>query len=76
MQDHISDVSVSGKIMFHADGFSDMHRGKPKTTETNKQTSEPKTFSPSIRWDMIQFLIKALALAFGAGFACNDEWIC
>lgn len=73
MQDHSSDVSVSGKIMFRADGFSDMHRGKVKTTETNKQTSEPKTFSLSIRWDMIPFLIKALALAFGASFGCNDD---
>ncbi len=40
MQDHSSDVSSSGKTMFHADGFSDVHRGKQKTTE-NKQTNKP-----------------------------------
>lgn len=55
MQDHSSDVSGSGKIMFHADGFSAVHRGKQKTTETNKQTSQPKNVFPfnSLRYDSI-----------------------
>lgn len=35
-----------------------------------------KTVSLSIRWDMIPFLIKALTLTFGAGFACKYKWIC
>lgn len=55
MQDHNSDVSGSGKIMFHADGFSAVHRGKQKTKETNKQTSQPKNVFPfnSLRYDSI-----------------------
>lgn len=40
MQDNSSDVFVSGKILFHADGFSDVHRGKQKTIKTNKQTNK------------------------------------
>lgn len=46
MQDHSSDVSGPGKIMFRADGFQGVHRGKQKTTETNKQTSQPKNVFP------------------------------
>lgn len=65
MQDRSSDVFGSGKILFHADGFSDVHRGKQNTTETNKQTSQPKNILLSIHWDMIPVLIKALTLAFG-----------
>lgn len=54
----------------HAQGKTEDNRNK----QTNKQVNQ-KTFSFSIHWDMI-FLIKEWALAFGAGFASNDEWIC
>lgn len=55
MQDNSSDVFVSGKILFHADDFSDVHRGKQKTIKTNKQTSEPKNSFPfnSLRYDSL-----------------------
>lgn len=43
--------------------------------QTNKQANQ-KSFSLSIRRDMIPFLIKALTLAFSEGFVCNDEEIC
>lgn len=54
MQDHSSDVPGSGKIMFHADGFLDMHRGKQKTAETNKQANQKNAFPfNSLRYDSI-----------------------
>lgn len=53
MQDRSSDVFGCGKILFRADGFSDVHRGKQETTETNKQTSQPKNIFAfnSLRYD-------------------------
>lgn len=73
MQNHSSGVVVFcfffalEKIMFHADGVSDVHRGETADNR-NKQTSEPKrkkkTFSLLIHWDMIPFLIKAPRLPF------------
>lgn len=75
MQDHSSDVSVSGKIMFHADGFWDVHRGKRRQQkQTNKSTKKGFPFQFTEIWFL--FLIKALILAFGAVSACYDEWIC
>ena len=59
MQDHSSDVPGFCKIMFRADGFSDVQLEGKKNRQQNKQTNKltkKKTFSlsiPSPRYDSI-----------------------